>query len=142
MARARLPARAVFNAEPGRVSGNVVTSRKGSMVVEFGARRGRTRRHQPRRGRSAIDAWRAQDLALHALMSISPRASPATWAWCRGGIVLPARWPTRPRWWTCAFTADTNPDDLLERVRAIVTKRSPCLSAPRAASPTRAAPCP
>ena len=54
-------ARAVFNAEPGRVSGNLVTSRKGSMAVEFEVQgRGRPCGHQPRGRRQRAGGHGAQ----------------------------------------------------------------------------------
>ncbi|EHP37548.1 glutamate carboxypeptidase, partial [Cupriavidus basilensis OR16] len=59
-------ARAVFNAEPGRVSGNLVTGRKGSMVVEFeveGVAAHAGVNHA--QGASAIDALARKILALH-----------------------------------------------------------------------------
>ena len=77
-ARAR-GARAVLNAEPGRVSGNLVTSRKGSMVVEFEVQGGIV----------------PNMVAPHAKAEVDLR-----------------------------FTADTDPDALLERVRAIVEEES------------------
>ncbi|MET1537520.1 peptidase dimerization domain-containing protein, partial [Burkholderia sola] len=61
-------ARAVFNAEPGRVSGNLVTSRKGSMAVEFevqGVAAHAGINHAA--GASALEAMARKLLALHAL---------------------------------------------------------------------------
>ena len=113
-------ARAVLNAEPGRVSGNVVTSRKGSMVVEFevtGVAAHAGINHAA--GASAIEALARKTLALHAL------TDPATGVTCnvgvvQGGIVPNMVAPHARAEVDLRFTADTNPDALLERVRAIV----------------------
>jgi glutamate carboxypeptidase len=61
-------ARAVFNAEPGRASGNVVAGRKGAMFLTIeatgvAAHSGGAHQH----GRSAIDALCRKVLELHAL---------------------------------------------------------------------------
>ena len=117
-------ARAVLNAEPGRVSGNVVTSRKGSMVVEFevtGVAAHAGINHAA--GASAIEALARKTLALHAL------TDPATGVTCnvgvvQGGVVPNMVAPHAKAEVDLRFTADTNPDDLLERVRAIVEEES------------------
>ncbi len=117
-------ARAVFNAEPGRVSGNVVTSRKGSMVVEFevqGVAAHAGINHAA--GASAIDALARKTLALHAL------TDPATGVTCnvgvvQGGVVPNMVAPHAKAEVDLRFTADTDPDALLERVRAIVEEES------------------
>ena len=117
-------ARAVLNAEPGRVSGNVVTSRKGSMVVEFevqGVAAHAGINHAA--GASAIEALARKTLALHAL------TDPATGVTCnvgvvQGGIVPNMVAPHAKAEVDLRFTADTNPDALLERVRAIVEDES------------------
>ncbi|KZT15701.1 peptidase M20 [Acidovorax sp. GW101-3H11] len=117
-------ARAVFNAEPGRVSGNVVTSRKGSMVVEFevtGVAAHAGINHAA--GASAIEALARKTLALHAL------TDPATGVTCnvgvvQGGIVPNMVAPHAKAEVDLRFTADTDPDELLERVRAIVEEAS------------------
>lgn len=117
-------ARAVFNAEPGRVSGNVVTSRKGSMVVEFevtGVAAHAGINHAA--GASAIEALARKTLALHALTDT------ATGVTCnvgvvQGGIVPNMVAPHAKAEVDLRFTADTNPDELLERVRAIVEEAS------------------
>lgn len=117
-------ARAVLNAEPGRVSGNVVTSRKGSMVVEFevqGVAAHAGINHAA--GASAIEALARKTLALHAL------TDPATGVTCnvgvvQGGIVPNMVAPHAKAEVDLRFTADTDPDALLERVRAIVEEAS------------------
>ncbi len=117
-------ARAVLNAEPGRVSGNVVTSRKGSMVVEFevqGVAAHAGINHAA--GASAIEALARKTLALHALTDL------ATGVTCnvgvvQGGVVPNMVAPHAKAEVDLRFTADTNPDDLLERVRSIVEEES------------------
>ncbi len=117
-------ARAVFNAEPGRMSGNVVTSRKGSMVVEFevtGVAAHAGINHAA--GASAIEAIARKTLALHALTDT------ATGVTCnvgvvQGGIVPNMVAPHAKAEVDLRFTADTNPDELLDRVRAIVEEVS------------------
>lgn len=117
-------ARAVLNAEPGRVSGNLVTSRKGSMVVEFevqGVAAHAGINHAA--GASAIEALARKTLALHAL------TDPATGVTCnvgvvQGGVVPNMVAPHAKAEVDLRFTADIDPDELLERVRAIVEEES------------------
>lgn len=117
-------ARAVFNAEPGRVSGNLVTSRKGSMVVAFeveGVAAHAGINHAA--GASAIEALARKTLALHAL------TDPATGVTVnvgvvQGGIVPNMVAPHAKAEVDLRFTADTDPEELLARVRAIVEEES------------------
>lgn len=123
MAKAR-GARAVLNAEPGRVSGNLVTSRKGSMAVEFeveGVAAHAGINHAA--GASAIEALARKILALHAL------TDPATGITTnvgvvQGGIVPNMVAPHAKAELDVRYTAGTDPDALLERVRAIVEDES------------------
>jgi len=102
----------------------VVTSRKGSMVVEFevqGVAAHAGINHAA--GASAIDALARKTLALHAL------TDPTTGVTCnvgvvQGGIVPNMVAPHAKAEVDLRFTADTNPDALLERVRAIVEEES------------------
>ena len=122
-ARAR-GARAVLNAEPGRVSGNLVTSRKGSMVVEFevqGVAAHAGINHAA--GASAIDALARKTLALHALTDPATGVT-ANVGVVQGGIVPNMVAPHAKAEVDLRFTADTDPDALLERVRAIVEEES------------------
>ncbi len=117
-------ARAVFNAEPGRVSGNLVTSRKGSMAVEFeveGVAAHAGINHAA--GASALEALARKLLALHAL------TDPATGVTTNvgvvhGGIVPNMVAPHAKAELDVRYTAGTDPDALLERIRAIIEEES------------------
>lgn len=117
-------ARAVFNAEPGRVSGNLVTSRKGSMAVEFevqGVAAHAGINHAA--GASALEAMARKLLALHAL------TDPATGTTTnvgvlQGGIVPNMVAPHAKAELDVRYTAETDPDALMERIRAIVEEES------------------
>ncbi len=117
-------ARAVFNAEPGRVSGNVVTSRKGSMAVEFevqGVAAHAGINHAA--GASALEAMARKLLALHAL------TDPATGTTTNvgvlhGGIVPNMVAPHARAELDVRYTAETDPDALMERIRAIIEQES------------------
>ena len=123
MARVR-GARAVFNAEPGRVSGNVVTSRKGSMLVEFeveGVAAHAGINHAA--GASAIEALARKTLALHALTDPATGVT-ANVGVVHGGVVSNMVAPHARAELDLRFTSDTNPEDLLARVRAIIEEES------------------
>lgn len=117
-------ARAVFNAEPGRVSGNLVTSRKGSMTVEFevqGVAAHAGINHAA--GASALEAMARKLLALHAL------TDPATGTTTNvgvlhGGMVPNMVAPHAKAELDVRYTAQTDPDALMERIRAIVEEES------------------
>lgn len=123
MAKAR-GARAVLNAEPGRVSGNLVTSRKGSMVVEFeveGVAAHAGINHAA--GASAIEALARKTLALHALTDPATGVT-ANVGVVHGGIVPNMVAPHAKAELDMRFTSDTDPDQLLAKVRAIVEEES------------------
>lgn len=117
-------ARAVFNAEPGRVSGNLVTGRKGSMVVEFeveGVAAHAGVNHA--QGASAIDALARKILALHALTDAEQGIT--TNVGCvKGGIVPNMVAPHAQAELDVRFTADTDIEALVEQVRAIIEAES------------------
>ena len=123
MAQAR-GVKAVLNAEPGRVSGNLVTSRKGSMVVEFeveGVAAHAGINHAA--GASAIEALARKTLALHALTDPSTGTT-ANVGVVQGGIVPNMVAPHAKAAVDLRFTSDTDPEELLARVRAIVEEES------------------
>ncbi|KJK14495.1 peptidase M20 [Burkholderiaceae bacterium 16] len=117
-------ARAVFNAEPGRVSGNLVTGRKGSMVVEFeveGVAAHAGVNHA--QGASAIDALARKILALHALTDAGQGIT--TNVGCvKGGIVPNMVAPHAQAELDVRFTADTDIDALVGQIRAIIEAES------------------
>ncbi len=120
-----LGARAVFNAEPGRANGNVVTSRKGSMVVEFAV--DGVAAHagiNPSAGASAIDALARKIVALHALND-PERGLTVNVGVIRGGIVPNMVAPEASAEVDLRFTAEIDPDEVLARVRAIVEAENP-----------------
>ncbi|RST47390.1 M20 family metallopeptidase [Variovorax sp. DXTD-1] len=123
MAKAR-GARAVLNAEPGRVSGNLVTSRKGSMVVEFeveGVAAHAGINHAA--GASAIEALARKTIALHALTDPATGVT-ANVGVVHGGIVPNMVAPHAKAELDMRFTSETDPDELLAKVRAIVEEES------------------
>ena len=81
-------ARAVFNAEPGRPTGNVVTARKGAFFIDFevhgiAAHAG----VNPHKGASAIDAIARKVVALHQLNDPGAGVS-ANVGTIRGGMTV------------------------------------------------------
>ena len=117
-------ARAVFNAEPGRVSGNLVTSRKGSMAVEFevqGVAAHAGINHAA--GASALEAMARKLLALHALTDPDTGTTTNVGV-LQGGIVPNMVAPHAKAELDVRYTAQTDPDALMERIRAIVEEES------------------
>lgn len=112
--------RAVFNAEPGRVSGNLVVERKGSMAVDFevdGVAAHAGINHAA--GASAIDALARKILELHAL------TDPATGVTTnvgvvQGGIVPNMVAPHVKAQLDVRFTASVDVDALWQRIRTII----------------------
>lgn len=81
-------ARAVFNAEPGRPSGNVVTSRKGAFFIDFEVKG--VAAHAgvaPEKGASAIDALARKVVELHQLADLE-RGISANVGTIRGGMTV------------------------------------------------------
>lgn len=117
-------AHTVFNAEPGRVSGNLVTERKGSMVVAFevegvAAHSGINHAH----GASAIDALARKILALHALTD-PERGITTNVGHVQGGIVANMVAPHAQAQLDVRYTAETDLDALHEQIRAIIEAES------------------
>jgi len=117
-------AHTVFNAEPGRVSGNLVTGRKGSMVVAFeveGVAAHAGINHAA--GASAIEALARKILALHALTDAEQGVT--TNVGCvQGGIVPNMVAPHAQAELDVRFTAETDIEALNERIRAIVEEET------------------
>ncbi len=81
-------ARAVFNAEPGRPNGNVVTSRKGAFFIDFEVKG--VAAHAgvaPEKGASAIDALARKVVELHQLAD-PERGISANVGTIRGGMTV------------------------------------------------------
>ncbi|CAM2996472.1 M20 family metallopeptidase [Cupriavidus taiwanensis] len=117
-------AHAVFNAEPGRVSGNLVTERKGSMVVAFevegvAAHSGINHAH----GASAIDALARKILALHALTD-PERGITTNVGQVQGGIVANMVAPHAKAELDVRYTAETELDALYATIREIIERES------------------
>ncbi|MCS4509609.1 M20 family metallopeptidase [Xylophilus ampelinus] len=112
--------RAVFNAEPARVTGNLVTSRKGSMAIEFeveGVAAHAGVNHAA--GASAIGALAHKIVALHAMTDTASGISTNVGV-VAGGVVPNMVAPLAKAELDVRYTADTDPDKLFGQVRAIV----------------------
>jgi glutamate carboxypeptidase len=81
-------ARAVFNAEPGRPTGNVVTGRKGAFFIDFEVRGVAAHAGvNPDKGASAIDAISRKVVELHQLADKSSGVS-SNVGTIRGGMTV------------------------------------------------------
>lgn len=112
--------RAVLNAEPGRVSGNVVTSRKGSMAVEFevqGVAAHAGINHAA--GASAVEALARKIVALHSLTDPAMGTTTNVGV-VQGGVVPNMVAPHARAELDVRYVAGTDPDALLERICAII----------------------
>lgn len=117
-------ARAVLNAEPGRISGNVVNERKGSYRIDFevhgvAAHAG----INPAQGASAIDAMARKTLALHALTGCQPGVT-LNVGMVQGGMASNVVAPLASAQLDLRFTADNDVNDVLARIRAIIEEES------------------
>ena len=117
-------ARAVLNAEPGRISGNVVNERKGSYRIDFevhgvAAHAG----INPAQGASAIDALARKTLALHALTGCQPGVT-LNVGMVQGGMASNVVAPLASAHLDLRFTADNDVNDVLARIRAIIEEES------------------
>ena len=117
-------ARAVLNAEPGRISGNVVNERKGSYRIDFevhgvAAHAG----INPAQGASAIDALARKTLALHALTGCQPGVT-LNVGMVQGGMASNVVAPLASAQMDLRFTADNDVNDVLARIRAIIEEES------------------
>lgn len=118
-------ARAVLNAEPGRISGNVVNERKGAYRIEFevegvAAHAG----VNPEQGASAIEALARKIIALHALNECQPDIKMNV-GQIQGGIAANVVAPRAAAQLDIRYTAANDIDAVLARVRAIVEEASP-----------------
>lgn len=117
-------ARAVLNAEPGRISGNVVNERKGSYRIDFevhgvAAHAG----INPAQGASAIDALARKILALHALTDSQPGVT-LNVGFVQGGMASNVVAPLARAHLDLRYTAENDLDAILARIRAIIEEES------------------
>ncbi len=117
-------ARAVLNAEPGRISGNVVNERKGSYRIDFevtgvAAHAG----INPAQGASAIDALARKILALHALNACEPGIT-VNVGFIQGGMASNVVAPLAAAHVDLRYTAENDLDGVLARIQAIIEKES------------------
>lgn len=118
-------ARAVFNAEPARANGNVVTSRKGNFLVEFGVKG--VAAHSGinfAKGASAIDALARKIIALHALTNDPVRGITSNVGVIAGGIVPNMVAPFATAGLDVRYGPTENTEQLRERIRSIIEEES------------------
>jgi glutamate carboxypeptidase len=118
-------ARAVFNAEPGRPSGNVVTGRKGALFVDFevqgvAAHAGVS----PEKGASAIEALAQKVMALHQLADPATGVS-ANVGTVRGGIAVNVVADAAAGQLDVRFPGSVDPEELRRRILEIIERESP-----------------
>ena len=117
-------ARAVLNAEPGRISGNVVNERKGSYRIDFEVQGVAAHAGiNPAQGASAIDAMARKTLALHALTGCQPGVT-LNVGMVQGGMASNVVAPLASAQMDLRFTADNDVNDVLARIRAIIEEES------------------
>lgn len=117
-------ARAVLNAEPGRISGNVVNERKGSYHIKFevlgvAAHAG----VNPHQGASAIGALAHKIVALHALTESQPGIS-VNVGTVQGGMAANVIAPQVSAHLDLRYTADNDLDAVLTQIRSIIEAES------------------
>ncbi|MDR2326328.1 MAG: M20 family metallopeptidase [Acidovorax sp.] len=117
-------ARAVLNAEPGRISGNVVNQRKGSTRIEFevlgvAAHAG----INPAQGASAIAALAHKTLALHALTDSQPGVT-LNVGFVQAGMAANVVAPQALAHLDLRYTAETDMDALMAQITTIIEAES------------------
>lgn len=115
---------AVFNAEPGRPNGNVVTGRKGAFFIDFevtGVAAHAGGNHAA--GASAIGALAAKTLALHALTDYATGITTNVGV-VRGGSTVNTVADNAFAQVDVRFTADTDADALYRTIDSIVQGES------------------
>lgn len=117
-------ARAVLNAEPGRISGNVVNERKGSYRIDFEVQGVAAHAGiNPAQGASAIDALARKIVALHALTDSQPGVT-LNVGFVQGGMASNVVAPLARAHLDLRYTAENDLDAILARIRAIVEEES------------------
>jgi glutamate carboxypeptidase len=118
-------AHAVFNAEPGRPSGNVVTGRKGALFVDFEVKG--VAAHAgvaPEKGASAIEALARKVVELHQLADPSSGVS-ANVGTVRGGMSVNAVADFAAGQLDVRFPASVDQEVLRARILEIIERQSP-----------------
>ena len=117
-------ARAVLNAEPGRISGNVVNERKGSYRIDFEVQGVAAHAGiNPAQGASAIDALARKILALHALNGVEPGIT-VNVGFIEGGMASNVVAPLAKAHVDLRFTAENDLNGVLARIDAIIEEES------------------
>jgi len=125
MAKAR-GARAVFNAEPGRPSGNVVTGRKGALFIDFEVKG--VAAHAgvaPEKGASAIEALARKVLELHELNDRAAGLS-ANVGTIRGGMTVNTVADHAEAQLDVRFPGSVDHRALHDRILQIICRESVC----------------
>ena len=113
-------ARAVLNAEPGRISGNVVNERKGSYRIDFEVQGVAAHAGvNPQQGASAIEALAHKTLALHALTGSQPGLN-LNVGFVEGGMASNVVAPLAKAHLDMRYTAENDLEAALAQVRAII----------------------
>lgn len=117
-------ARAVLNAEPGRISGNVVNERKGSYHLHFEVKGVAAHAGvNPTQGASAIDAMARKILALHALTGCEPGITVNVGV-VQGGIASNVVAPLATAHVDLRYTAQNDLEGVLARIQAVIEEES------------------
>lgn len=117
-------ARAVLNAEPGRISGNVVIERKGSYRIDFEVQGVAAHAGiNPAQGASAIEALARKTMALHALNGCEPGIT-VNVGFVQGGMASNVVAPLATAHLDLRYTAENDLDSVLARIRALIEEES------------------
>ncbi|WP_311223596.1 MULTISPECIES: M20 family metallopeptidase [unclassified Acidovorax] len=117
-------ARAVLNAEPGRISGNVVIERKGSYRIDFEVQGVAAHAGiNPAQGASAIDALARKILALHALNGCEPGIT-VNVGFVQGGMASNVVAPQAMAHVDLRYTAENDLKSILESIHAVIEEES------------------
>ncbi|WP_240788673.1 M20 family metallopeptidase [Ramlibacter henchirensis] len=119
-------ARAVFNAEPGRPSGNVVTGRKGAFFIDFEVKG--VAAHAgvaPEKGASAIEALARKVVELHELNDRSLGLS-ANVGTVRGGMTVNTVADHAQAQLDVRYPGNVDHQELREKILRIICRESVC----------------
>lgn len=117
-------ARAVLNAEPGRISGNVVHERKGSYRIDFEVQGVAAHAGiNPAQGASAIEALAHKILKLHALTGSQPGVT-LNVGWVQGGMASNVVAPLAHAHLDLRYQAENDLEAVLAQIRTIIEEES------------------